>query len=251
MKSPFRFALMAMLTCVALYACGSGSSSASSGGGLTQAQVQALINTAITPLQQQIATLQSEVASASPAPAVFIHAPNAPAVAVKAQLRDKTSAAPTCTGLGTLTGRPSDSDPFTTNLLSGVSCSGYYFTVSGAATSAETSTVQPAPAAIKVWFDGPNCSGNAYVQGPTAPWGVTATILANGAVLTTGDPTQSASYWMLKPGTVAASANLQSVLQGGTCSSYVTAIPVYALVPNDQSVSGVPSAPIPGPVTIG
>lgn len=246
MKSSFRFIIASLAACVLLYACGTGNSAASSGGGLTTAQVQALINTAVAPLQQQITTLQSEVAASGATPAVFIHAPNAPTVTIKAQLRNKAASAPTCTGLGTLTGRPSDSDPIASNLISGISCAGYYFTLSGAATSADTSSVQPVPSQIPVWFDAPNCSGNAYVTVGAGVQSVSAGALANGAVFTV-----NGTAYMLSPGAAPAQPALLSQYVNGSCNAVnVAQLVVYPLAANDPTVSGVPNGSIQGPVTI-
>lgn len=249
MKSPFRTVLFAALSAILLYACGSSGSSASSG--LSQSDVQAMITAAVTPLQQQIATLQGQVSTLQQAqtPAVFIRAPNAPAIAIRAQLRGTsaktTTTTTTCTGLGTLTGRPNNSDPITSNDLAGVSCTGYYFTVSGAATASDTAVVQPLASTLFVWFDAPNCTGNAYVT--IGSGSLSNGALANGVVFTVGT-----SYFMLKPGTASAQPNLLSDWQGGSCSNTtVSKLVVYPLAPNDPTVSGVPSAPVTGPVTIG
>lgn len=251
----FRATALALLSAVFLYACGSSGSQASSSSGLTQSQVQTLIAQALAPVQQQVSTLQSQVSAlqGSATPAVFIRAPNAPAIAIKAQARgtSQKATAPTCTGLGTLTGRPTDSDPLATDDISGVSCTGYYFTVSGAATSAQSADIQGPPSGVRVWFDAPNCTGNAYVTiNPSG--GLSQGALANGAVFTIGDPTVAANYLMLKPGTASSQPNLQSDLQNGACTNTaVSQLVVYPLVTNDSTVSGVPSAPIAGPVTIG
>lgn len=258
MKSPFRTVLLAALSAILLYACGSSGSSASSG--LSQSDVQAMITAAVTPLQQQIATLQGQVSTLqqSGSPAIFIRAPNAPAIAIKAQLRGTSSKATTtttCTGLGTLTGRPDNSDPITSNNLSGVSCTGYYFTVSGAATASDTAIVQAPPSAVTIGFDAPNCTGNAYVIANFNGTSMSQTALANGAVITIGNPTVAANYWMLKPNTAVTTPNILSAFNSapnyGGCFSWSGSLSAYALAPNDPTVSGVPSAPITGPVTIG
>ena len=242
MKS-LRFTLLALASTFALYACG-GNTTSSADTGVTQAQVQAMIASAIAPLQQQLNTLQS-----STAPAVFIKAPNAPAISVKAMLRgttQKTQSTPPCTGLGTLTGRPDTSDPIASNLISGVSCAGYYYTISGAATSAQQAVVQPLSGALTVWFDSPNCQGNAYVSLNSGNQSVSPGAVANGAVFTV-----AGTYWMLKPGTAVSDPAILSSYQSGQCSAFSGSWDMYQLAPNDQTVSGVPSAPIPGPVTIG
>lgn len=253
MKS-FRSVFLVALSAIVLYACGSSGSSASSG--LSQSDVQAMITAAVTPLQNQIAALQTQVSGIQQA-AVFIKAPNAPAVKVASQLRGisvKATTTTTCTGLGTLTGRPNTSDPIASNNLSGISCTGYYFTVSGAATSAQTAIVQGPPPVVTIGFDAPNCTGNAYMIANFNGTGVSQTAVANGAVITIGDPTVAAHYWMLKPGTAATNPNILSMFNSappGGCFSWSGSASGYALAPNDPTVSGVPSAPIAGPVTIG
>lgn len=252
-----RVILIGALSAFVLYACGGGQSNA----GMTNAQVQALIASAIAPLQAQVNTLQTQVNAleGQTAPAVFIQAPNGPTVAVKRQRnfgqKTSTTTTSTCTGLGTLTGRPRSSDPIESNNLSGISCTGYYFTVSGSATSAQTSYIQGVAPEINVWWTNANCTGNPYVAaGGTGMLGpVSSGAIANGFVFTTIDPTTgNLVYWMLKAGTTAASANVLSV-QSGTagCNPATGPLSLYAVVPNDQTVSGIPSAAIPGPVTIG
>lgn len=259
MKS-FRYTLAAVVSTLMLYACGSSGSSASSAPGLTQAQVQSLISAAVAPLQQQVTTLQGQVATlqsaGAAAPAVFIKAPNMPAAKVARQLSNKAGSGPTCTGLGTLTGRPTSSDPISSDDVSGVSCTGYYFTVSGAATSSDNAIVQGLQGNLPVWYDAPNCTGNAYVTVGAGSQSLSNGALANGAVFraylaSADDPTNTASYLMLQPGTASSEPTLLSELQNGQCGAVsVTQFVVYELATNDQTVSGVPSAPIPGPVTI-
>lgn len=253
MKS-LRFTLLALVSTVALYACG-GNTTSSADTGVTSAQVQQMIASAIAPLQSQIATLQSQVGAS--APAVFIKAPNAPAVKAASQMRgtsQKATTQPSCTGLGTLTGRPSNSDPIASDLISGVSCTGYFFTISAAATSAQQAIVQPLQGNLSVFFDAPNCAGNAYVAVSTS--GVSQGALANGAVFRVptnpDDPTVASTYWMLQPGTTSSQPVILSQYQNGQCNAVsISQFVVYQLAPNNQTVSGVPSAPVQGPVTIG
>lgn len=251
-------AVLPTLSVIALVtACNTGTTNASSGSAVTSAEVQSMINASIAPLQQQIATLQGSSA------AVFIRAPNAPPVTVAHQLSRKASGSPStssCTGLGTLTGRPPNSDPIASNDLSGVSCAGYYFTVSGAQSASTDGYIQPLNAGIAIWYDGPNCTGNSYVALSSgswySSWGIGTGAVSNGAVFTivppgtSNNPTNTSLYWMLpaqeaptSPLLVSAFVNGQCVQQGGT-------FPVYQLQQNVPATSGVPSAPIPGPITI-
>lgn len=267
MKS-LRAIVIGALSVLLLYACGGSSSQASSGTGLTQSQVQALIAQAVTPLQQQVTSLQTQVTTLQQgaAPAIFIQAPNAPSVKmqIRAQLSAKatgTTSAPTCTGLGTLTGRPADSDPIVSNNLSGVSCTGYYFTVSAAATSSAQGYIQPLSPQIAVLYSAPGCTGQPYVGVGQLPYtwdgvplqGVAEGALGAGAVFTIGSPGggDPSAYWMLPAGAASASLNMESAYWQGQCIAATFTLTAYPLQTNDAATSGVPSAPIPGPVTIG
>lgn len=247
-------------TAALLAACGGNSNSNDSTADSMQTQTQ------IQALAQQVSALQGQVAamqqSAAAAPAVFIRAPNAPAPKAARQGVSIKTTSPSCSGLGTLTGRPSDSDPISSDDISGISCTGYYFTVSGAATSSDNAIVQPLLSTIAVLYDSPNCAGNAYVAlGSGFTWngvaaGVSSGAVANGAVFRvymngSNDPTNAASYLMLKGGTALSNPLIQSVLVNSACQPFNSSLGVYELAPNDQTISGVPSAPIPGPVTIG
>lgn len=218
-----------------------------------------MITAAVAPLQAQVTTLQNQLAALpqGAAPAVFIHSPNLQGSAKEQLQRIVRATGGTCTGLGTLTGRPMNSDPISSNNVSGISCTGFYFTISGAATASDTAVVQPLQGNLTVWYDGPNCTGNAYVSvAQLNDQSLSAGALANGAVFRAyqngaDDPMNAASYLMLKPGTAVSDpvlmsslANLQCTAQGGI------SFDVYQLAANDETVSGVPSAPIPGPVTV-
>ena len=76
--------------------------------------------------------------------------------------------------------------------------------------------------------------------------GISPAALANGAVFTT-----QGTYWMLTPATAKSDPALLSYWENGQCSAISASFDVYQLAPNDPTVSGVPSAPVPGPVTIG
>lgn len=251
-----------------LVAC-SGSSSADTG--LTQSQVQTMITAAVTPLQSEITTLQSQVqalqgTAGSTSARVFITAPNASAVtALVRQAVTRGTASTTCTGIGTLTGRPATSDPMTSDVYSGISCTGYYFDISGSVAGG-TSDIQQTQ--FEIGFDGANCTGDAYI----VPWGAQPQLplLAQaGAVFTAApsdafgmrgaDWSNAANYWYLKAGTspvafTAASfyAYNQGCLAAGDerLPSPLNTQAAYPIAANDASVTGIPSAPIPGPVLI-
>lgn len=268
-KSWFKKAptLMVGLLVGALVAC-SGSSSADTG--LTQSQVQTMITAAVTPLESEITTLQSQVqtlqASGGAQPAVYIKAPNAQGEIASAIGRvTRATSAPACTGIGTLTGRPSSSDPMTSDVYSGISCTGYYFDISGSVAGG-TSDIQQTQ--FEIGFDGANCTGDAYI----VPWGAQPQLplLAQaGAVFTAApsdafgmrgaDWSNAANYWYLKAGTspvafTAASfyAYNQGCLAAGDerLPSPLNTQAAYPIAQNVPSVTGIPSAPIPGPVLI-
>lgn len=165
-----------------LYACGGSSSTA--GGTITQAQFDQMLqaSTLFTALQNQV-------------PAVFIKAPNMKAYAARTMTMRRTYAVGatspqpqltgTCTGIGTLTGRPNSSDPISSGILSGVSCTGYYFDISEAADSTQNGVIQKLPTSVVIMFDGAGCTGNMYIPenytvGGQPPAGIG--IFANGMV---------------------------------------------------------------------
>ncbi|MDE2101216.1 MAG: hypothetical protein KGL39_28480 [Patescibacteria group bacterium] len=249
-----------------LVAC-SGSSSADTG--LTQSQVQTMITAAVSPLQQQIATLQTQVqtlqASTGSVARVFITAPNASAATALARRVTRASSGAPCTGIGTLTGRPSTSDPMSSGLYSGISCTGYYFDISGAIAGG-VANLQPLPyAQYIVAYDGANCTGDAYLV-PRSDTVDTLQILAQSGMVflfdpntVTPSPTVAANYWYLKAGTTAVPFTEASLSYGALAQpctdasvtvsgfSFTSGFPIQA---NDSAVTGIPSAPIPGPVLI-
>lgn len=251
MKRITRIVLPFLAVVAVITACNSGVTSA--GTGLTSATVQTMINASIAPLQREISQLQSAAQ-----PAVYIQAPNQPAVSTK---EHRHAAGAACTGLGTLTGRPDSSDPLQTDNLSGVSCTGYYFTVSGAATSSDFAYVQPLPPSVGAAYTAPDCGGTPYLlaSSSTISWngvyvlGATQSAVGNGAVFTLGSSGGAIplAYWMLPAGATAANINMLSFYFQGQCEEFSFTLPAYELLPNDPTTSGVPSAPIPGPVTIG
>lgn len=260
-KSWFKKAptLMVGLLVGALVACGGSSVASSGSSGLTQTEVQALISAAVTPLQSQIAVLQSQVnslqaSSGASKAAVFIRAPNAAQVMAR-QTRGMQSEPSITRALPspcnwTLTGRPNTSNPISDNTYAGVSCTGYYFLITGAATG-DVAGIQ-APNTLVVQWDGPSCTGNAYVV-----QGVSAGARVNGFVFVTNfnnavaDPNAS-DYWYVAPATPLTNnvAAMSSFTPGMGCTSVSGTIVGWAALPNDESVTGIPSAPVPGPVLI-
>ncbi len=265
-----------------LAACG-GSGSASSGPTMAQfnalqAQVQALQTqldtvqsgqqanqTAIADLQsgQQanqtaIADLQSSSTAVSSLKLAIV-APNAMA-ARRARLRapnTSTASPPACLTIGTLTGHPQTSDPISSGVLSGISCTGYYFNVSEAPASAD-GDLQELTNGVLVGFDGAGCTGNAYVE-PGAQFA--AVSVESGVVFVmdtanaggTPDYANAANYWYVPAAESETSYTAASYYLFGTgCHS---AQPVqtggFMAAANDSAVTGEISAPIAGPVLPG
>lgn len=237
-----------------LYACGAGSSSAVTGT-LTQAQFDSLLSTssAFTSLKAQVDAIGS--------PAVYIKAPNAPTVTVNRRMTESvgggstsiTAAALPSPCTWTLTGRPTSSDPLQSNIYSGVSCSGYYFNISSAPTASDSGILQQPDTTsgqITLYFDQPGCVGNPYI------YGLSAAAMAQGAVMrvdaTGADPTgvDPNTYYYLPPGSSPSPVATQSAMYKGSCTGLITTGGQYKLLPNDPTVTGVPSAPIPGPISI-
>lgn len=247
-----------------LYACGAGTSSAVTGT-LTQAQFDSLLSTssAFTSLKAQVAAIGSA--------AVYIKAPNATAYSARSASRRTESvggsntgvmpAATTgCPGIGTLTGRPTSSDPLQSSIASGISCTGYYFDVSMAATSSEYGYIQWVPATAQLAWDGTNCTGNMYVG--INGFGTGAA--TNGAVfrwapggegaagLTASSEADTSTYYEVKPGAaqtvtvLSTNGGADSTCTPATISGFVG----YAVIPNNVTDSGIESAPIQGPIVI-
>lgn len=270
MKRILSASLAALVSTMILLACSGGSGNAASG--LTQQQVQDMITAAVQPLQAEILILQTQVKTLQAnQPAVFIRSPNAPSIMATSSATSATT--PTCTGLGTLTGRPTSSDPISSPMIAGISCTGYYFTIIGAPNSSSQAIVQPLPKPVALVFATPDCTGQAYVDDGSS-YTLGASIIANSALVngvvfrywtSNLDPTIASSYYMLPAGeqaqTIApmsmtyysggAPANNSFQCQQIPNSSGATYGGFYPVKQNDPTVTGVPNAPIQGPVKIG
>ena len=237
-----------------LWGCNGGSSSATST--LTQAQFDSMLASSAT-----FKVLQAQVA-AIPSPAVYIKAPNAPNIQMVRRTTEsvgggstqaQTAALPSPCNW-TLTGRPPTSDPIQSDTYSGISCAGYYFNISGAATSNDDATVQQLGGNQYVAFDAANCTGNAYVID------LPAVAVVNGIVFGMNpqdpnfqgnDPSNPAYYWYVPAAEAVSTVSMLSEWQPGVgCSNNTASLTGYSALTNDPSVTGIPSAPIPGPVLI-
>ncbi len=246
-----------------LVACGTQVAALS---GADEARLVALES--LTALQQtQIAALQTAVntLNAGPRPAVFIQAPGAANVQALKSARSTNAAtavggaaadADTCTGLGTLTGRPDNSNPITSSLIGGVSCTGYLFVVSDAASAAEEGYLQPISNFVRFYATS-DCSGPGYISRQGSIGRLSADVFIKGAVfgdvdtrtgvrlpnlyVPAGAPKVTVPYGSASDG-------------GGGCGFFPSPFMVedaVQLLPNDPAITRVPNGPIPGPITIG
>lgn len=248
-----------------LVACGGGVQAISSEDA---ARLSALESTTVQQATQ-IAALQAAVGSLSGAarPAVFITAPAASfAKAMGRSLKPAALEESSCSGLGTLTGRPDSSNPITSNLLAGVSCSGYLYVISQASTGDDQAVVQGIPISSLYWTAN-DCTGPAYVQRNSTL--LSTEVFISGAVFRlTGspaeptDPSVASNYLYVPAGATPVSVVAGSFLvndgpNAQRCVSYSefstpppTIDSAIAVLPNDPAVTGIPSAPIAGPISI-
>jgi hypothetical protein len=265
MMKPLKLTISIALGAVVglLVACGGSSNAADNGPTMAQfnalkQQVSALADAKST-LQDKVASLQKQVDKLPTTDAaadlyLTIQAPNldhkanARARAMALGLSPRDEKVNPCTTLGTLTGHPDTSSPITSRNLAGVSCTGYLFTISSA-TAEGTGYIQPTNQFI--WYTGPNCTGDAYAY-------LTPIAAANGAVFvpSEGDKlsTDPKDYLYLPQGE-ALSKGVEVLSQlnpngGHDCSTFESPSPnnLYKLEINDPSITGVDSAPVPGPV---
>lgn len=251
-----------------LVACGGGVVATS---GSDEARISAL-EASVQQQAAQIAALQTSVntLSAAAKPAVFIQAPKAASLIKTAMAKSRTPASAdpaTCTGLGTLTGRPDNSNPVTSNLLAGLSCTGYIYVITQAVNTSEQAVVQGIPVE-SVFFTSKDCTGPMYVSKNYGSI-LSSGVFQNGVVFRTPgtpaaptDPTDPNTYFYVPANGATTSVVVGSFQQSNsnaiTCTSwdvFNTPAPTVdnsvQVLPNDPAVTGIPSAPIPGPVTIG
>lgn len=261
MKSRFlTTALCVVIGSLGLLAACNSSTDASSGVSLSdfqalQQQVASLQQT-VTQQGQEITALQSSSGSgAASGLYLTISAPNAHTASLSTMSVGGSSGGvhtdatgTTCTGLGTLTGHPNTSDPISSNVLSGYSCSGYLFNVTGSVTGG-VSDIQPLASGIELDFTGTNCTGNVYVRN------VPAAAIANGIVFAfnasgTIDYTNAANYYYVPAGQTAEQVTMLS-FYNGSCQNITgggTVLKGYPVSPNDPTVTDIDSAEIAGPV---
>lgn len=262
----------------AMWGCGSSSSAATTDP--TVAALQAAVATLqsdVKTLQSQVAALQAQPSGSGSTPAVYIVAPNDKAAnavardAYQALMRRRTTeavatttattqAVTPCTGIGTLTGRPFNSDALGSNKLSGKSCTGYLFNISTALTG-EYGYIQPLLTG-QLLFTGMNCSGDMYVSPYWYKNGVptfTEEGVNDGAVFTFDPnnlgPNDTSTYYMVQAGETATTgltmASLWDTAANSCQSTTIDSIATFLVQPNNSTTTGIGSAPVAGPVTVG
>lgn len=230
--------LAAFAAALFLWACG-GNSGAD--GGVSLSQMTQAITAAVTPLQAQIATLQSELphnlivsrggavsASRTYALRPFTSAPSA-----------VTAITFTATFLGSSTG-----NIFGMTQQVGMSASNYLFV------SNTDGTMESAGLPVTILYEGPNCTGSAFT---ILAAGISVANVNQGIVFGTGPvgDTVAADYLMLRAGESSqvdfANSELQAIPGSPTCVNIMPGpnnyMAVYPLVLNDPNVSKIPSGP--------
>lgn len=163
-----------------------------------------------------------------------------------------------CIGLGNISGWVDNSNPLASSTLAGTQCTGYQYLVK-AATASQTAKILPLVGAT-FYFTGANCTGSIYVSGPAA------TASVNGYVFTADfdademagdDWADAANYYYVAAGSPLSQVAAQSLFStgedngGGGCQPWLVVghQPFgWAVLPNDPAVTGIQSAPYPGPV---
>lgn len=263
----FGWLTTAMLLSVFVAACNS-EADADTANGVSQAQfnelktqVTALADT-VESLKTSNAALEKQVASLGGGKLdslyLTVSHPEPASRSTSSADRRTLSVAPQvkdCTW--TQAGYPDDASPVGTNQMAVISC-GYAFNIS-AAREGQMANVQPLDGVYV--FTGAACTGQMYVA-----YGVGSLGAYTGAVFTEtfGHSAAAAQahpeeYFMVEAGTIATNVTVVSAYsyashcdEGdeihmgiGIKNGHVDA---YKVVPNDPSVTGVPNAPIPGPV---
>lgn len=229
----------------AIVACG-GSSSADNG--VTQAQMQAAITAAITPLQTQIKTVQGEL------PHNLIISRGGSVFGMRTLEEGDVTSAPGVTTASTFTATflgPPTGNIFGMTQQIGMSSTNYLF-ISNADGATESAGLP-----VTILYEAANCQGPAFT---ILAAGISTANVQQGIVFgigATGDNV-AADYLMLKAGTAPvadfANSELQAIPGTPSCinispgpNNYTA---TYPLVQNNPSVSGVPSGPF-SPTTLG
>lgn len=248
---------------VAVLAACNGSSSADPAGGVTMAQVNAAINSAITaatdPLKSEIADLKTQIAANASAVAaakkiddlyLTIDAPNA-AKAQTASLTTEsignsdngiqTEATETgCSGLGTFHGHEGDT-------LHGVSCSGYMYDIDAIH---DDGTTHVLPLLGSEYFAQADCVGQAYETNVNELQQGAGVVFASTAAY--NDWANAANYYYLPPNPTPVQFTAVSSRDDVGCRSLVPTIKTgFVPLPNVESITHVPSGLIHGPVGMG
>lgn len=224
---------------VFLAACNSSSS------GLTQVQLDAAVQKAVAPLQSQIDTLQASNKTLTAGQAKLtligkVHGVSSDSLRLQGEptvnAANATSFGP-CNDMGVLLGRGNNvnsQDPLSAPLESFQQCTNYEYSVVVA-----TNTVAVGP---RLFWDGPNCTGNMY-EWNSGGGSYNDQTLEGGVVFLS--PLDNSSL-MVKGGQTPKPILMQSVwvTSNPGCQSDIETQNLYEVIPNDISVTGVPSLSI-------
>lgn len=160
-----------------------------------------------------------------------------------------------CNGLGNFLGRPDNANPISSGLVGGVSCTGFLYVVSDALTAAEQGFLQDLPDQSFFWTS-TDCTGPRYVSRNYAYGQLSADVFLKGAAFMDRNTRtgEIVGYFMINPASprvVVAPGSYRS--SGYQCIVFPNGEPVpdsIQVQPNDEMISGVPSGPISGPITV-
>lgn len=225
MKKVFISILFSILSGMVLFACNSGSSSASAG--LTEAQVVSIVN-------QQLAPIQAEL----PHSLVLVSGSGATALKLGQRVTLATSTpAPTPTTGSTAIGTYMGDGTVAASTTELVQSSTGYFCILNTAVASTSYCQAPYP----IFYDEADCTGNAYINaGPTLAEGY----LEAGFVFSPSGGAVSGDYLYSATNAQSTAFQAESVLTGpGQCTDEQSPLAIAAnpTQPNVQSVTGIPN----------
>ena len=273
-KYVFMAVAVAFIVCIPpiISACGGGSASASGSTGPTLAQFNAL-KQKVSDLSNTVQSMQGQLSGVSKVGNLKLVVSGTQGNSALRQSRTLASAAATATcGGWTITGRPTTSNPATSNLLSVSTCTGYTLTISES-TAAGNGYIQPLSGHVAAVFTTPDCTGQMYLLNGdhnatfrNGFYGLSDGAAATGFVFTLNPAADSISgmddsdysnpayYWYVPAeSTPDATITVGSEWMSGglACNTGASfqgmTLSVYTVMQNDSSVTDAPSAPKPGP----
>lgn len=210
--------------------------------GVSQQTVDSDIQTSMAKLQAQITALQAsnDALKAGQAKLTLIgklHGVTTDAVGRAVDAVGNPVSFGPCADMGVLVGftngtSNAPADPLTAQYQAFKQCTGYYYEVSAA-----DGNLAPTQ---RLYFDGPNCNGSMFVWSASG-FSFNNQVLSDGVVFISP---KDGSQLMAKAGQAAVMTQVQSVyiIANGGCTADGDFQPMYAVTPNDISVSGVPES---------